>query len=115
MKILIFIFAFIFLLAGCEDGYETWPNVIFEQKNWLGAKPEERFVFAKDLINGKRLIGKTRSEVYIMLGKPSFDDPRNHRITYTLKSGQMDSYFLDIRFDYDKPLPSVKEAFVASQ
>lgn len=102
------------LLSGCGDGYGTWPKVNFEKNKWLEAKYSERFVFAKDLIDGKRLIGKNKADVYTMLGKPSSEDPSNNRIVYTLKEGKTEIYFLDIRFDNGKPLQRVNEAFVAS-
>ncbi|WP_239701110.1 hypothetical protein [Massilia sp. 9096] len=80
----------------------------------MEAKESERFVFARDLIDEKLLIGKTKSDVYTMLGKPSFEDSSYGLIHYSLKDGKTDLYFLDIRFDNEANIPRVRAAFVAS-
>jgi hypothetical protein len=80
------------------------------KKKWNDTKEDGRFIFVKDLIENKRLIGKTRAEVHTMLGKPETEEIAYSMVHY-VKQGKTDLYFLDIRFNSGNPR-RVDEAFV---
>jgi len=47
-----------------------------------------------------------------MLGKPSFDDPNGHYMTYLIKEDTIEFYLLDIRFDNEKAFQRVQDVLV---
>jgi hypothetical protein len=100
------------LLFGCGDEISSWPKKAFEERNWKATKESSRFVYVRDLIEGKKLIGKSKDEIYLMLGEPGFDDSNGQYITYIIKEDRSEFYILDIRFDNERPLPRVKDVFV---
>ena len=109
-----FILAFVLsiVLVGCGENPETWPVVVFDKSTWAKTPEENRFVFARDLIENKRLNGMTLREVIHELGPPSFSDNSSNYITYVLKVSSGNLYILDIRLKQGGKAPVVNEVFV---
>ena len=100
------------VLVGCGENPETWPVVVFDKSTWAKTPEENRFVFARDLIENKRLNGMTLREVIHELGPPSFSDNSSNYITYVLKVSSGNLYILDIRLKQGGKAPVVNEVFV---
>jgi hypothetical protein len=61
-------------IAGC-DGQLFWPRQKFEVQEWKATAAGNRYVFAKDLLDGK-LIGLSASDIKARLGHPTSETPR---------------------------------------
>lgn len=97
---------------GCGENPAAWPTVAFDKAKWATTEDEKRFVFARDLIEKKRLHGMSKQEVIDVLGSPSFADNQSPYVTYVLKVSAGNLYILDIRFKQrDKGLV-VEDVFV---
>ena len=99
-------------LVGCGENPEAWPVVVFDKSTWAKTAEEKRFVFARDLIENRRLNGMTEREVVYELGPPSFSDKSSNYITYVLKVSSGNLYILDIRFKQNDRAPVVNEVFI---
>jgi hypothetical protein len=86
-------------LVACGEVY-SWPAEKFDSHRWKQTVEVKRYVFAKDLIDRRLLIGKTRGEVVELLGAPSSENSSPRAMQYLIKSGgvAMDQLFaLDVQ------------------
>lgn len=108
----IFVLAFALqMLTGCEES-TRWPVTHFDRIKWMQANEDNRFVFARDLIESKKLIGLSRTLVIDLLGTPSYDDPNGDYMTYVLKTDSGGVYLLDIRFAKNQKERLVDKVFI---
>ncbi|PNW25906.1 hypothetical protein [Formosa algae] len=81
-----------------------YPTYEFNKRQWE-THPEERYTMSEDLMDNKLLIGKTKSEIAVLLGNDFYTYTDNH-IGYTLgfKPGffNIDPDVLDIYFENGK-------------
>jgi len=47
----------------------------FDTELWLASKPEQRYFMAVYLVDHRMTIGKTKEEIFALLGRPSSDVP----------------------------------------
>ena len=91
------------LLVGCSDDPANWPRDKFTAKGWSQAADEKRYVYVRDLIDNRRLIGLTLDQVEALLGPPVDRSDKDGRIVYLVKEGSWTSMdfieLLDIRTD----------------
>jgi hypothetical protein len=91
------------LLVGCSDDPANWPRDEFTAKGWSQAADEKRYVYVRDLIDNRRLIGLTLDQVEALLGPPVDRSDKDGRIVYLVKEGSRTSMdfieLLDIRTD----------------
>ncbi len=100
------------MLVGCGENPAAWPAVTFDKAKWATTEDEKRFVFARDLIEQKRLHGMSKQEVVDVLGSPSFADSRALYVTYVLKVSSGNLYILDVRFKQRDKMLVVDDVFV---
>jgi outer membrane protein assembly factor BamE (lipoprotein component of BamABCDE complex) len=98
MRILILLVLALQVLTACGDESTRWPINRFDPAKWATTKEESRFIYARDLVESKRLIGLSHKQVIELLGTPSYDDPQGDYVVYVLKNGPKSVYGLDIRF-----------------
>lgn len=74
----------------------------FDTNKWISGNQKERGNMASDLVDNKEtiLIGKTKSEIYKILGKPK--DTTNLNFHYLVDFGYLTPFHLDIYFDKEK-------------
>jgi hypothetical protein len=75
------------VLMGCSEEPDSWPKKAFDAAEWARAGEGDRYVFARDLVESRRLLGMPGTEVKKLLGRPTLDSPDEHYFTYFLKSG----------------------------
>lgn len=102
------------LLIGCGNHVETWPEISFDQKKWMQANENNRYVYVKNLIKSERLKGLSKSEVVKILGSPSYENESEIYITYVVKADSAVVYILDIRFNESGSKRIVTDVFVRS-
>jgi hypothetical protein len=102
------------MLTACGDGLARWPATHFDRAKWMQANEDNRFVFARDLIEHKKLIGLSRPQAIDLLGTPSFDDPNGEYMTYILKTDSDGVHLLDIRFAKNQKGILVESVFIRS-
>ncbi len=93
--------AAVILLLGCLDSggdLERWPLTGFSSDKWKAAKPENRYVYFRDLDRQGLLIGATREEVSRLLGEPDFKEPEGRYVTYIVKYAGADEKTLNSVF-----------------
>jgi hypothetical protein len=95
-RFLCFVLAFL-LLAGCDYFPSVWPSGRFDAAMWRKATESERYVFAKDIVESKILLSRTKEEVIALLGQPSYESPTGDYVTYVVKTHSI--FLLDIRFE----------------
>ena len=81
-----------------------YPDRNFDPNEWK-SNPEERYEMSKDLIESKRLIGKTRIEVVQILGSETTSHGENHisyELGYVPGMINIDPDYLDIYFENGK-------------
>jgi hypothetical protein len=100
------------LVVGCADRPDYWPTTAYDQAQWARSGQQQRYVFVRDLIRKKALIGLTRQQVHARLGAPSFDDGEANYITYVVKADGGVVHLLDIRFSDHGPAGVVADVFV---
>lgn len=91
----------VMMLPSCGDTGD-WPKERFDSQRWRQTSEAGRYVFAKDLIEQKLLIGKTRQEVVDLLGAPSSESAVPPAIAYLIKtggSGMTQVFALEVRLD----------------
>lgn len=86
------------MLIGCGDASDSWPMTRFDQTKWSQTDEGNRFVFVRNLIEGKKLENLTKQQVLDLLGKPSYDDINGEYVTYVVKTSSGNVHILDIRF-----------------
>lgn len=99
-----FCFVIAFLLSGliaCGDQSERWPMHRFDRATWMQAKESERFVFVRDLVDRKTLLGMSKQQVVALLGPASSDQDAEKYLAYIVKADSGLVYLLDIRFSED--------------
>jgi hypothetical protein len=101
-------------LMGCSDEPSNWPKKSFDAARWTASNEKDRFVFVRDLIDRRALIGLQKPEVFTMLGKPSYEDEKGEYITYIVKADSGRLSILDLRFDKFRTPAVVEKAFVRS-
>jgi hypothetical protein len=101
-------------LMGCSDEPSNWPKKSFDATKWTASNEKDRFVFVRDLIDRRALIGLQKPEVFTMLGKPSYEDEQGECITYIVKADNGRLSILDLRFDKRRTPVVVEKAFVRS-
>ena len=69
----------------------------FESVKWKNASPREKGLMASDLVESKILIGKSKTEILELIGKPK--DSSNINFHYLIEFGYMAPFHLDITFD----------------
>jgi len=85
--------------TGCGDESIFWPRREFNAKEWNRTDEYHRYIFAKDLLDGK-LIGLTREEIKTKLGRPSSEYPEGmNYIVKEVTEGLNAVEFIYIRFD----------------
>ena len=100
------------ILTGCTDDLDNWQKTNFDQPAWAQSAEMDRYIFAADLIESKRLLGLSQHEVLRLLGKSSYAAKDGSYITYVIKAEGGSVFILDIRFDANKAKPVVKNVFV---
>ena len=108
LAILIFVVA-----IGCGREQASWSSKEFAAEQWRATPESDRYVFARDLIDRKLLVGKPEQEVKELLGPPSSESEADHRFAYVIKvggNGFDQVYILDILVDPSSGL--VKKAYV---
>ena len=96
-------FSYVFV----ETSPRFWPNERFSPESWALTSPENRYKLARDLLDGKHLLGSDRQRVIDLLGEPDAQWPGASRYNYTVKNRAQDFwdfnsvYFLQITFDAD--------------
>jgi hypothetical protein len=83
---------------------EYYPNKDFDRQQWLTDK-EERYEFAKDIVNSNMLIGKTKLQVEKILGNnsnPNENDYWYYDLGYRPELFNIDPDNLEIGFKNDK-------------
>lgn len=86
------------IVAGCDEEPERWPMTRFDQAQWARTSDQQRFVFVRDLIRTKTLLGLRRQQVQHVLGPPSFEDADGEYLTYVVKADNGTVYLLDLHF-----------------
>ena len=83
-------------IVGCTEP-SSWPSETFDSDAWASADESQRYVYAKDLLDGK-LDGLKRAEVRALLGRPSSEG--GELLIYVVKQtpGE-DEYYIYIGFD----------------
>lgn len=102
------------MLVGCGDDPSKWPKRSFDETKWTQTNEKDRFVFVRDLIESKRLLGAPKSEILRLLGKPSYAAENGEYMTYIVKAEAGNVYILDIRFESAKSGSVAKNVFVRS-
>lgn len=111
-KPIFFAWLLISIMSGCGENPDAWPTMSFNKTTWSTTKDENRYVFARDLINQKRLNGMNKQQVMETLGLPSFTDSGNNYVTYVLKISSGNLYILDVRFKPRDNVMVVDEVFI---
>lgn len=99
------------LLEGCDDTY-WWPRDRFDSAAWKATSENERYRFARDILDRKIFIGMDVPEVENALGEPSSplhlttasfkdDPPKFYYQLYGLSCSNGEGYVLDIRYTED--------------
>jgi hypothetical protein len=88
------------ILGACADSPLTWPKRKFSAEEWKKTPDSERYVFARDLLDGK-LIGLTRQQVVELLGTDGAGNvPANScYVIKEMESGYDASQNICVRFD----------------
>jgi len=95
------------VLACNAELWRGWPAREFSPEAWRAVRPEERYVFFKDLHRSGRLQKATREEVRSLLGAPDYQDPQGRYFSYTLKYREEGEYtfnalyYLQVDFSED--------------
>jgi hypothetical protein len=94
------VIAALLAITACDsDVSAIWPRKTFSSSEWKSTPQFQRFVFAKDLLDGK-LEGLTRAEVVDRLGAPSSQYSNwMHYVVKESDSGNNSVVFVFIRFD----------------
>jgi hypothetical protein len=100
-------------LVACGDQTSRWPSTKFDSGKWIQAKESERYIFARDLLDRKLLLGLTKTEVVALLGAPSSEPQGASYFTYVIKADTGAVHILDVRLSETEPR-IVKEVFVRS-
>lgn len=91
----------IIVVAALLPGYLTspnrWPRDEFVREQWLDTPPDQRYVYARSLVESELLLGADRSEVVALLGEPSFEAGGSY-LGYTVKHAE--PYELSFDFTY---------------
>ena len=77
----------IFVVMGCSSDEASWPTTKFTAEAWTKTPESGRYIFARDLLDSRILVGKRASEVKELLGAPSSEDDTGHRFAYLIKAG----------------------------
>jgi hypothetical protein len=81
-----------------------WPHERFSSTAWATSPQAERYKMARDLVESKVLIGKSKEAVVAVLGKPDFVASDGAYQSYTLKNSETRGAILpgiavlDVRF-----------------
>ncbi len=81
---------------------EYYPNRKFDKKAW-DEQPDKRYEYTEKLIEREMLIGKDSTELYKMLGKPTFiyNDTVEYNIGQIPKFMSFDQNYLQVIFRSD--------------
>ena len=85
-------------LSGCSSEESSWPKKHFVANEWANAAESERYVFVRDIVESRSLVGKPATEVKQLLGKPSAENDAEHYFK-TGGDGFNQVYVLDVRVD----------------
>ena len=80
------------LVSLYESSRFFWPRETFDSNRWRQTPSEERYRQVNDLLNKHKLVGRSVSEVELLLGKPDNTAPDGRYLTYVLKSGERDRF-----------------------
>ena len=100
------------VMGGCDDTY-WWPRDRFDPAAWKAISENERYRFARDIVDRKIFVGMGVSEVEAALGPPdsplylvtaSFKDdpPKFYYELYGLSCHGGEGYVLDIHYTEEK-------------
>lgn len=81
------ILCIVMLTVACSVDQASWPNTAFDSAQWRAAPEEKRYIFARDLIDRKLLLGKRESELMELLGPPTTVDQSGRQLSYVIKEG----------------------------
>jgi hypothetical protein len=71
----------------------SWPDETFSSERWKAAEEEKRFVFWKDLSRRRLMEGRTRAELYDLLGRPGWES--REQVSYIVKLRDPREYTLN--------------------
>ena len=100
------------LLVGCDSSPSTWPVSQFDSAAWRRTKEENRYVFTRDLIESRKLIGRSKQQVIDLLGRPSYDSPEDDYMTFVVRSDNTGVFIMGIRFYKNGAKNKVTSVFV---
>lgn len=80
------------LMSLYESSRFFWPRETFDPSRWRQTPSEERYRQVNDLLSKHNLVGRSVSEVELLLGKPDNKAPDGRYLTYVLKSGEKDRF-----------------------
>lgn len=112
MRFLLGFFFFFQLLTGCDNSPTTWPTNAFDKAAWNHAKEEDRFKYARNIVESKRLLDMSKKDLIDLLGPPSYQSPEDDYLTYVVKSDAGGVFILDIRLEDKGGTRRVRSAFI---
>lgn len=90
-------------LVACGDQVSSWPSKNFESAKWMQTKEVERYIFVRDLLEKKLLMGLTRSQVVALLGPPSSEPEGANYFAYVVKADSGVLHSLDVELSAIDP------------
>lgn len=90
-------------LVACGDQVSSWPSKNFESAQWLQTKEIERYVFVRNLLEKKLLMGLARSQVVALLGPPSSEPEGANYFSYVVKADSGVVHVLDVKLSEGEP------------
>jgi hypothetical protein len=102
MKYFTTLLLLIAILLGCSRDVDSWPNTKFDSVEWHASREESRYVFVRDLIDRRLLIGKSEAAVRELLGPPTTVDRTGRQLSYVVREGGTgfdQVYSLDVILD----------------
>lgn len=93
MKKALIIIVLFFSFISCEN----YNPKKFDSVKWKNASQREKGLMASDLVDSKILLGKSKTEVLELIGKPK--DSSNINFHYLIEFGYIVPFHLDVNFD----------------
>jgi hypothetical protein len=114
MKLKILYLLMLHAIIGCDAGNSRWPVEKFERTKWAQTSEKNRFVYVRDLIEKKILLGAPKEKIINLLGTPSYERPDGTYAVYIVRYDSGLVYVLDLRFQEINKKMFVSKIFIRS-